>query len=163
MKFNSEDEIKNVLGIDSWRNLSKDKMIKFAAMMPDMDKEVVFKIIEQFPEFTKFAMEALNVMEKEYESTLTFNKQSQENVHQAYQEIREILKGELNQENLSFEEKKIILELIMKTGEKEFEKDAENKKFLDGLFNKVAIGAGTAILTAVVFVGGKVLLQRGND
>ena len=122
MKFNSEDEIKNVLGIDSWRNLSKDKMIKFAAMMPDMDKEVVFKIIEQFPEFTKFAMEALNVMEKEYESTLTFNKQSQENVHQAYQEIREILKCELNQENLSFEEKKIILELIMKTGEKEFEK-----------------------------------------
>jgi hypothetical protein len=64
---------------------------------------------------------------------------------------------------LSFEEKKIILELIMETGEKEFEKDTENKKFLDGLFNKVAIGAGTAILTAIVFVGGKVLLQNGNN
>ncbi len=163
MKFKSEDEIKKALEIDSWKNLSKDKMIKFAAMMPDIDKEVVSKIIEQFPEFTKFAMEALNVMEKEYESTLTFNKQSQENVHKAYQEIREVLKGELNQNNLSPDDKKFILELIMITGNKEFEKDTENKKFLDGLFNKVAVGVGSAILTAVVFVGGKVLLQRGKD
>lgn len=163
MRFKSEDEIKKVLEIDSWKNLSKDKMIKFAAMMPDMDKEVIFKIIDQFPEFTKFAMEALNVMEKEHESTLTFNKQSQENVHQAYQEIREIFKGELNQDNLTSEEKIRLWELIMETGNKESEKDTENKQFLDGLFKKVAVGVGTAILTAVVFVGGKVLLQRGDD
>ena len=163
MKLKSEDEIKKVLEIGSWKNLSKDKMIKFAAMMPDMDKEVTLKIIEQLPEFTKFAMEALNVMEKEHETTLTFNKQSQENVHKAYQEIREILKGELNQDNLSPEEKKSILELIMETGKKEFEKDTENKQFLDGLFKKAALGVGTVILSAIVFVGGKVLLQRGKD
>lgn len=163
MKFKNEEEIKKALEIDSWKNLSKDKMIKFAAMMPDMDKEVALKIIEQLPEFTKFAMEALNVMEKEHKSTLTFNKQSQENVNKAYQEIREILKGELNQDNLSPEEKRNLFALIMETGKKEFEKDTENKKFLDGLFNKVVVGAGAVILTAIVFVGGKVLLQRGKD
>jgi len=163
MKFDSDTKIMKALGIDTWRNLSKDKMIKFAAMMPDMDKEVAFKIIEQLPEFTKFAMEALNVMEKAHETTLTSNKQSQENVHKAYQEIREILKGELNQENLSPEERKNIFELIMETGNKEYEKDTENKQFLDGLFKKVAFGVCIVILSAVVFVGGKVLVERGED
>lgn len=63
-------------------------MIKFAAMVPDMDTEVALKIIEQFPVFKEFAMDAVNAMEKAHESKLSANTQSQENVHQAFQEIR---------------------------------------------------------------------------
>ena len=163
MKFQSEAEILKELGMETWRNLSKDKMIKFAAMMPDMDKEVILNVIQQFPEFTKFALEALNVMEKEHKSTLIFNKQSQENVHKAYQEIRDILKGELSQDNLSPEDKKFIIELIMETGKKESEKDTENKQFLDGLFKKAVVGASIGILMAVVFIGGRILLQDGEE
>lgn len=77
MKFENEGEILKELGMESWRNLSKEKMIRFAAMMPDMDKEVALKIIQQLPEFTKFALEALNVMEKEHANTLSSNKDSQ--------------------------------------------------------------------------------------
>lgn len=88
MKFENEGEILKELGMESWRNLSKEKMIRFAAMMPDMDKEVALKIIQQLPEFTKFALEALNAMEKEHANTLSSNKDSQENVHKAYQEVK---------------------------------------------------------------------------
>lgn len=39
MKYKNEIQIKKAMGIESWRNLSRDKVIRFAAMMPDMDKE----------------------------------------------------------------------------------------------------------------------------
>lgn len=40
MKYDSEEAVKKALGIETWRNLSKDKIVRFAAMMPDMDTEV---------------------------------------------------------------------------------------------------------------------------
>ena len=85
MRFQSEEQIMNALEITSWRNLSKDHMMRFATMMPDMDPEVAEKIVEQFPEFKLFAIDALNVMEKRHESTLSHNQQSQDSVHRAFQ------------------------------------------------------------------------------
>lgn len=162
MKYKNENEIKKALEIESWRNLSKDKMIKFAAMMPDMDEEVAMKLIEQFPEFARFANEAIDTMEKEYNTTLNANKESQENVHRAFQEIREILKGELKQDELSFEEKKYIMDLIFETGRMEFEKDTENKSWLNGVFKNALVGVAGGVAMAVVFVGGKFILERDN-
>ena len=95
MTYKNEDELKKELEIDTWKNLSRDKLIKFVAMMPNMDKELALKVVEQFPEFKRFVSDALDVIEKRHESTLSHNKQSQENFHQGIREIREILKREL--------------------------------------------------------------------
>lgn len=159
MLYKSEDEIKQVLGIDSWRNLSKNKMIRFAAMMPDMDTEVAIKIIEQFPTFKEFAMNAVDSMEKAHKSTLKANKQSQEHFHKACNDIRAILKGELRKDDLSWEARKFIIEQIQETGRMEFQKDSENKRFLDGMLTKVLTGAGVVVALGVVFVGGKVMID----
>lgn len=163
MGYKNEAEIMQELGIESWRNLSKDKMIRFAAMMPDMDTEVALKIIEQFPVFKEFAMDTVDAMEKAHESTLSANKQSQEYVHQAFQEIREILKGELSKGDLSWEEKKFLIEKIQETGRFEFQKDSENKKFLDGVLKKVVVGVGAALALGVVFVGGKLMAESKDS
>ncbi|MFB8207944.1 hypothetical protein [Streptomyces sp. NPDC056010] len=163
MRYRNEAEIMQELGIESWRHLSKEKMVRFAAMMPDMDTEVALKIVEQFPAFKDFAMDAVDVMEKAHKSTLSANKQSQEFVHQAFREIREILRNELNKGDLSWEEKKFLIEKIQETGKLEFEKDSENKKFLDGLLKKVVLGAGAAIALGIVFVGGKVMAETKGD
>lgn len=163
MSYKSEGEIKRALGIESWRNLSKDKMIRFAAMMPDMDTEVALKIAEQFPEFAKFAMDAVNAMEKAHKSTLSANKQSQERVHQAFHEIREILKGELSKDDLSPEERRFLIEQIQETGKQEFRKDSENKQFLDGMLRKVLLTAGAAVALGVAFVGGRVTAESKDS
>jgi hypothetical protein len=159
----SEDEIKRALEIDSWRNLSRDKVIKFAAMMPDMDKEVALGIIAQLPVFTRFSVEALGALRKAQDSVQASNNQSQGKVHDAYSDIREALKAELKKENLTPEERQYLLDLLMETGNRESKKDTENKRFLDGLFNKTTVATGVALVGALVFVGGKVLVQRGND
>lgn len=132
-------------------------------MMPDMDTEVALKIVEQFPVFKDFAVDAVDAMEKAHESTLSANKQSQEHVHRAFQEIRDILKGELGKGDLSWEEKKFLIEQIQETGKLEFQKDSENKQFLDGMLKKVLVGAGAAVALGVVFVGGKLMAESKDS
>ncbi|MEU8509564.1 hypothetical protein AB0C40_33740 [Streptomyces brevispora] len=49
--WNSGDDMARKLGISHWRNLSKDKVLKFAAAMPEMATEARLELIEQFPAF----------------------------------------------------------------------------------------------------------------
>ncbi|MCR3740277.1 hypothetical protein BS35_002832 [Actinomadura glauciflava] len=163
MDYKDEAEIKQALGIKSWRNLSKDKVIRFAAMMPDMGTEVALKIVEQFPVFKDFAMDAVDAIEKAHKSTISANKESQAHVHRAFQDIREILRSELNKDDLGWEERKYIIELIQETGRLEYQKDSENKKFLDGALKKVLVGAGTAMALGVAFVGGRVMAESNDS
>lgn len=163
MALASEAEVKKALEIDSWRNLSRDKVLRFAAMMPDMDKEVALAIVAQFPVFSKFALAVLGSVEKANESTHSSNSSSQARAHDAYREVREALKGELDKEDLSPEDRKFILESLMETADKESQKDSENKRFLNELFSKTAIAAGAVVAAGLVFVGGKVMLERRDD
>ena len=47
MRYNSEVDVKEVLGIESWRNLSKDTFLRFLAAMPEIDREVALELIGQ--------------------------------------------------------------------------------------------------------------------
>ncbi|GLX50260.1 hypothetical protein Shyhy01_32100 [Streptomyces hygroscopicus subsp. hygroscopicus] len=164
MGYKSEAEIKQALGIDSWRNLSKDKMIRFAAMMPDMGTEAALKIIEQFPSFKEFATDVVNALEKSFDSAVSANKQSQEHFHQALQHIREILQGQLEREEYqSWEERKYILDLIMETGRLESLKDSENKRFLSVALKTLAAGGVGALVLGVAFIGGKVMAESKDS
>lgn len=51
----TENEVKKALAIDSFRNMTKDKIMEFVSAIPNMDKEVAIKIIEQFPTYTESA------------------------------------------------------------------------------------------------------------
>nr|WP_269302431.1 hypothetical protein [Rhodococcus sp. H36-A4] len=151
------------LGIESWRNLSKDKILRFAAIMPDMDTEVTLKIIEQFPAFKEFALDAVKEIEKAHESTLKSNDKSQDQVYKALQDIREILKGELDKDDLNWDQRKFIIEQIQETGKLASQKDSENKQFLSTVLGKVAFFGGSVVALGVVFVGGKIMLEQDND
>ena len=157
MGYANEIEIKQALGIESWRNLSKEKIIQFASMMPDMETELALKIIEQFPVFKDFAIDVVDAMEKSQAAVLSANSQSQDHVHQAFGEIREILKNELSKDGLSWDEKKYLIEQIQETGRMEFQKDSENKHFLDDVLDKFLVGAGGALVAGLVLVGVKVV------
>ncbi|MFJ2959740.1 hypothetical protein [Streptomyces sp. NPDC087270] len=163
MKYTNEAQIMKALGIESWRNLSKDKMVRFAAMMPNMDTEVALKIVEQFPEFKEFAKDAVNAVERAHQSTLSANNQSQEHVHRAWQEVRDVLRGELGKDDLSREEKKFLIEQIQETARMQSQKDSENKQFLDGALKKVLVGATAAVALGVAFVGGRVMAESKDS
>lgn len=87
MTYSNEAEVKRALGIDTWRELSKDKMLTFAALMPDMDTELALKVIEQFPNFREFAGEVVEVMEGAQDATIASNERSGNQVHDALRDI----------------------------------------------------------------------------
>lgn len=161
--YRNEAEIKQALGIESWRNLSKAKMIRFAMMMPDMDAELALKVIEQFPAFAEFATGVVGAMKKMHKSTLLANKQSQDRFHQSCEEMREILKVELSKDGLSFDEKKYFIEQIQATLKMEYQKDTENKQFLDGALKKLLVGVAFVGALGVAFVGGKVVAETKDS
>jgi len=51
----------------------------------------------------------------------------------------------------------------METGKREFEKDSENKRFLDAMFGKLTVAGAAAVVLGVAVLGGKALVQRGGD
>jgi hypothetical protein len=163
MVFDSEDEVKKALGITSWRNLSKDNVVKFAAMRPDMNKDVAQVIVAQLPMFTRLGLDVMESMRKAHDSTLGSNRHSQDRVHDSLAEVREMAKEELKRDDLSPEERRHYHEAAKETAQKEFEKDSENKRFLDGLFGKTVTVAGIVVAAGVAFAGGRAAVQRGDD
>ena len=53
-RYLTEDAVKKALKIDSFRNMSKDKIMQFASMIPYMDKDVAIAIINQLPIYADF-------------------------------------------------------------------------------------------------------------
>lgn len=50
MRYNlSEKKVLKKLGIEDFRHMTKDKIVQFASMLPQMDPEVAKKALEQFP------------------------------------------------------------------------------------------------------------------
>lgn len=155
MKYKTDVEVKKALGIDSFRNLSRENVMRFAAMMPDMDREVQLKIVDQFPVFKAFALDAVGVMETMQKNAQASNSESEAHIHQAWADVRAILKGQLDDSEITWEQKKELLDLIMETARQQSAKDSENKQFLKDLA-KYAIGAAAgAIALCVVYVGGR--------
>lgn len=162
MKYTNEDQIKRELGIESWRNLSKSNVIKFAAMMPDMDREVALRIIQQFPAFTKFALDIVDALSRAHEKTLIANKQSTDSFYQALQSTSEILKSELDKDGLSQEYREKILDRLMELARMASQKNTEDKRFLADALNKMVIVGGAAAALALAFVGGKFMAEIGD-
>lgn len=162
MSLNNEDDVKKALGITSFRELSKDGVMRLAAMMPDLPKEVALKIVAQFPEFRLLATETLNVVAERHESTLKSNKWSQKQFHRGIEATRNIFNAEL-QKDIEPEQRVTIYEQILELNKMEFDKDDKSKAFLLEALKILAQIVGAVLLTAVVFVGGKFLREGGKN
>ena len=62
----SEQKVLKKLDIPDFRHLTKDKIIAFASLLPQMDTEVAKKALEQFPNFASTSLEVM----REYKSIL---------------------------------------------------------------------------------------------
>lgn len=69
-----EEQLKEQLGINTWRELSKDKLFDFLQLSPSIDKELHLKILEQVPNFvtlTKEVLENITVVVEQNEKSTT--------------------------------------------------------------------------------------------
>ena len=160
MKYKNEMQIKKAMGIESWRNISRDKVIRFAAMMPDMDKEVMLEIIRTFPEFTKYGNELLESLRETILKTIDKNSEDYRMSLEIIKETQSICKEQLNREDITPEERAIIWQNLMEVTKMVPIMDKENKKFYENLNSKYVKATVAALLSALVFIGGKVALDQ---
>lgn len=151
--FITEKAVKEALQIDSFRNLSKDKIMQFASMIPDIDKDVAISIINQFPSYSEYAISMIEQFRNTCDSIIDANKDSNVEVISAYKKVLDYLAEDLKKENLTFDERQKITEQMIVIADKISEKDTENKQFLAGIIKTNASTVGGALLLGAVILG----------
>lgn len=147
----SVDEVKNALKIDSFRNLSKDKIMEFVSLIPNMDKEVAIKIIEQYPAFAKLSESMVAQLNKMCDTALEKNEESQRLTIQAYKQILDELSNQLHMEDISKEEREKITKQMIEIADKISVKDTENKAFIDKMAKySTGFAIGVVVLGAAI-------------
>ncbi|WP_406406174.1 hypothetical protein [Streptomyces sp. NBC_01643] len=153
----NESAVKRKLGIPNWRNLSKDKVLKFAAAMPEMATEVRLKLIEQFPAFKDLGKANIDAVTEAHKSTLAANENSQNQFYKASQDQRDALQAELGRDDLSEAQRESLHDRFERNVGRVYEKDSESKQFLGAGMRVVAAVGVAALGLSVAYVGGKVV------
>ena len=61
-KLMSEEDVKKALNVKDFRSLSKDKIMDFVSIIPNIDKEIAISIINQFPNYAKLSKDMVGGM-----------------------------------------------------------------------------------------------------
>lgn len=159
----TEQKVLKKLGIDDFRHLTKDKVITMASMLDQMDPEVAKKALEQFPEFAATTKEMLMEYKETLDKGLEANKESVQAYYDTCNSIIVSLQKQLDDEKLSFEERKYIIDRMLEVSKMMGEKDSENKKFIATL---AVIGAAAACVATAVLasaIGGNTQIETNDN
>lgn len=158
----SETRVLKKLNIIDFRHLTKDKVIKMVSMLDKMDPEVAKKVLEQFPKFSNTIKEMLTEYKEVLDKGLGFNNESVKAVYDKYNAVIASLQKELENEHLTFEQKKYILEQMRDIAEKVDKKDTENKRFIVGMatLSTLVVGGTVAVLASVL--GGNTQIEMDD-
>jgi hypothetical protein len=157
MRYGSEIEVKDALGLPDWRHLRKEHFLQLLSMVPDMDTEVAFKVIGQIPEMTGLARAALDDAARAFDAALGSNTRSMEMVHEVQTERMALLRAGLGREDLSPTERMQLFDQVRDVHELALAKDTENKRFVsEQLEKRLWVGfAGVATVAVTVFAAAK--------
>lgn len=162
-KSPTEQKILKKLGIEDFRHLTKDKVITMASMLDKMDPEVAKKALEQFPEFAATTKEMLMEYKEILDKGLESNQKSVQAYYDTCNSTIASLQKQLEDENLSFEDKRYIIDRMLEVSKMMGEKDSENKKFIATL---AVIGATAACVATAVLasaIGGNTQIDTNDN
>ncbi|MCL2198021.1 MAG: hypothetical protein FWB80_08660 [Defluviitaleaceae bacterium] len=148
----SEKEAMDVIEISSWRNLSKDKFMKFLSLLPDLDKETQLRAIEQIPNIAHFIMDTNEKIIESSKNITDKNKEATDVLIDALKEIQVCFQEQLKREDLSTEDRMLFSEKLLDIARIYVELDKTNKGFLEshlGIIVSVAV-LGLGIVTWII-------------
>lgn len=152
MLYKTDNQIKMILGINAWRNLLNDKIIRFAAMMPEMNLDLMMEIIGQLPQFWLFAKSSLKKIEK-----LASLRQDSEQSRKLA-EISRLLDNDLDFERNSATDKQFFLETILQAVAADAQPQVlseDDRLFVSGLRDSQAHSTRNMLVAALTFIGGR--------
>ena len=168
-RYHSEEAVKKALKIESFRNLTKDKVMEFTSMIPYMEKEVAMEVIKQFPVYVDFAKTVIEHYTQICETILATNKEEYEKAVDAHQFVLESFSKQLENENLTAEERANLSDKMIAEAEKITELYLQQQKFHERIIKTiggvvtVTLGVTLTLLGLKVIGSDDDLPQIGND
>ena len=156
----TEQEVLRKLKIDDFSQMTVKQFFELTSMK-NVDPEIIKKAIEQIPEFAELIREMINHQKETVEKAMKSNDESMKNCFDAWNRAINILEKELENENLSFDERMEIIEKIMECNKMIDQKDSENKAFLADVVKKVV--GGVFMTVAVVLALPIALTMMGGE
>lgn len=153
----TEQQVLQQLDIPDFRHMSKDKIMAFASMLNSIEPEVAKKAIEQFPQFARMSLEALEDYKHVLDQALNQNSANTKQCYNIYNDILSTLKSCVSQENIPFEQKKYYIEQMKEIAQMAHEKDSENKAFIWKV-----LGAAAAVCLIALAIGSTLLGGSSN-
>ena len=102
-KIKTEEEVKSLLKIDDWRSMSKEKIMDFVSLIPNMDREVSLAAIEQFPNYVTMSNSIVDSLIKLCDNSSKEIVKGTDKCLDAYRLVLESLSAQLNNKSLSAE------------------------------------------------------------
>ena len=158
----AEKKVLKKLGIPDFRHMTKDKIVEFATMIPKMDPEVAKKALEQFPEFADTAKEIVMYYKEVIFKGFDENTASVNSFYLTCDAIVETLKEQLQNKELTFEQKQIIIDKMIELARMKSEKDTENKQFIRGTIKDVGGFALGLVLAIAATLGVQTQLGKAE-
>lgn len=149
----SEEQVKKALQIDSFRNLSKDKIVEFASLIPHMDKDVAIAIINQFPAYVESSRNMIEQYNAMCDKVLQSNDDSRKDAVMAYKTILDDLSILLKQDGITPEQQEKITDKMILVADKIADLHEDNRNFLEGIIKYGTPLIGGALLLGAVILG----------
>ena len=127
----SEEDVKHMLGIENFRQLDKKTTIEFISSISQMDPEVAVKALEQFPELGKIALGIAKENREALVAAFEANDKSSAAALASIDSIIAALSKELDKDELTTEERKLIIDTLSKLAAEIKDIHKSNQKFFE--------------------------------
>lgn len=166
MTLDNEGEIAKALGVPSLKNVPEEKLPDLVALLSDAPEQLQLQLMKTNPELQRYALKAIAAVEDDLRATLSSIDASSQQAFSALAEIREVIAGELNKDNISDERWRYLMDTLKENGRLALTVDSETKDLIvqqanATRFTKMAVAAMPYIET-VVQVGVRILITRGR-
>lgn len=141
----SEQDVLRELDVPTFRHVTKDKLMSFAAMRQRMDPETAQKAMEQVPNLTKAMTEILGDYSKLAEKGLSSNDEHMRSYFVIAATTIDALQREMEKSDLTFEERCAVMDRMLAVNEQVSGKVTEGQKFI----HRGYIIAGSVIVFCV--------------
>ena len=149
----TEDDVKKLLDIEDFRHITKEKIVQFVSNIPNMEKEVAIKAIEQFPAFKDYGNLMVSHLSEMCDRIIAENGKNAKAVFNAYQKTLDVLAAQLEKKSITAKDRRYFAEKMVEVADKMAAFDADNKNWFAGLVKYGSIVVGGALMLGAVYLG----------
>lgn len=163
MTLDNEDAIAKALGEKSLGDLSAAKLRELVNRLDEIPPALQLHLIKTIPGLQLLALEAVAAVGNTLGTVLASNDANTEKAFAALAEIRGVISGELQKEDISDERWMFLMEKLGENGQMVVAKDTENKRFIAQQANADRLAKGVAAaMPYVLQFGVQILIRRGS-